>query len=147
MAKPQGQRQVSCYHCGHPFMVGGRAMSTPCPKCNRPVLIEDVVVKGYKGVISVETCGKLIVKRLGRVVAQQRIVAHQGIEVEGTVECRQVFSGGTVRIGPKGVWKGDLKAAALEVREGARIRASHFMIPYLPEKPQRRPQDPAPDAR
>ena len=111
-------------------MVGGRAMSIPCPNCNKPVLIEDVIVKGYKGVISLETCGKLIVARRGRVVAQQRIVAHGGIEVEGTVEGPQVYSGGTVRIGPKGTWKGDLKAPALEVQDGAKIRSSHFTIPY-----------------
>ena len=109
-------------------------MSIPCPGCNKPVLIEDVIVKGYKGVITVETCGKLIVRRRGRVVAQQRIIAHQGIEVEGTVESPRVMSGGPVRIGPKGVWKGDLRAPSLEVQEGAKIRNSHFTIPYRPRK-------------
>lgn len=104
----------------------------PCPGCNKPVLVEDIVVKSYKGVISVETCGRLIIHKRGRVVAQQRVVAHEGIEVLGALEGKQILSGGPVHIGPKGKWSGDLKAPALSVEEGAVVRPSHFTIPADP---------------
>lgn len=107
-------------------------MSVPCPACNKSVLIEDVVVSSYKGVLSVETCGKLIIRRRGRVVAQHRVVAHEGIEVEGELDCRQVLSGGLVRLGAKAEWRGDLRAPALAVAAGAKIRASHFRVPDDP---------------
>src|SRR5262245_5007112 len=73
MQKPEGAHDIICYHCGHKIMVGGRAQSTSCPGCHKRVMIEDIVVKAYQAVLSLETCGKLIVPKGGQVVAQQRV--------------------------------------------------------------------------
>jgi len=123
---------VYCYLCGHPIQVGGRTMSTSCPGCNKPVIVEDIVVKDYRGVVKLETCGKLIVKRRGRVSAQQRVVAHEGIEVEGVLHCKQALTAGKVWIGPKAEWRGDLQAPTLIVEEGAKLERGYFEVPHDP---------------
>lgn len=132
MQKPEGAYDIHCYHCGHKFVVGGRAQSTSCPGCHKRVMIEDIVVKAYQAVISLETCGKLIVPKGGQVVAQKRIVAFKGIEVEGKLQCKEALSAGLVTIGPKAEWKGDLKAEALAVRHGAVIQGGYFTVPADP---------------
>jgi len=107
-------------------------MSTSCPGCHKPVIVEDIVVKSYKPVFNVETCGKLIVRRNGRVLAQKRVVAHEGIEVEGFLQCKEAESSGLVQIGPKAEWQGDLRSPVLSVEAGAKIRGGHFRIPDDP---------------
>lgn len=131
-AGPAGPRQVFCYHCDHPLMVGAMAMSTNCPGCNKPIILEDIVVKSYKAVFNVETCGKLIVKKGGRVVAQKRIVAHAGIESDGVIQCKTAITGSHVRLGKKSEWRGDLRTPTLIVEPGAKIQTSHFSVPDDP---------------
>src|SRR5262245_64015976 len=92
---------VHCYHCGRRFGVGARTQSTSCPGCYKRVMIEDIVVKAYQAVISAETCGKLIVAKHGHVVAQKRVIAFKGIEVEGKLQCKEAISAGLVQIGPR----------------------------------------------
>lgn len=149
MARSGEQRQVFCYHCGHSMDVGGRAMSMPCSVCNKTVLIEDVVVKSYQGVHSIETCGKLIVKKKGKVVAQSRVVAHGGIDLEGSIHCPHALVSGLVRMGPKSEWRGDLRATALSVAEGAKILRGSFVIPDDPldslRKQAKNRRNPPPD--
>lgn len=130
MAKPPGPpRSIHCYYCGRSISVSGRTTSTVCPACNKTVVVEDIVVKSYLGVRNVETCGRLIVTRKGRVVAQQRIVAHEGIELEGKLECKEALVTGPVVLGPKAEWRGDLAALSLSVAEGATIRRGYFAVP------------------
>jgi len=112
--------------------VGARTMSKPCPSCNKSLLIEDIVVKRYSGLINIETCGKLIVGKLGQAVAKNRIVALGGIEVEGRLDCKHALCAGKVKIGKKAEWKGDLYAVSLEVESGAVIQESRFKIPDDP---------------
>ena len=83
-------------------------MSTSCPGCHKSVLLEDIVVKGYKGVTNLETCGKLIVGRRGHAVAKNRIVAHSGIEVKGRVQCGHALTASRVTLFGKSEWRGDL---------------------------------------
>lgn len=133
MAKPPSpQREVICYRCGHRIAIGARTMSTSCPGCHKPVIVEDIVVKGYKGVFNVETCGKLIVPKKGRVVAQKKIIAHGGIEVEGVCECKEAITGGHVHLGKKAEWRGNLNAPSLSVEAGAKIRDAYMKIPDNP---------------
>ena len=130
MAKAAPQRKVQCYHCRHRFDISNRALSITCPKCAKPVVIEDVVITNAHNVRKIQTCGKVIIEKKGRVVAQL-IEAHGGVEVEGIIEAK-VLSGGPVKIGPKAQWKGDLAAPSLTAELGCRIERGFFTIPDDP---------------
>ena len=126
MARPTASKTVQCYHCRHPFEVGGRAMSTSCPGCHKPVIVQDVIVTGLKTTQKLQTCGRVVIKARGRVIAG-RVEAQGGVEVLGAINAN-VTSAGPVVIGPKGRWKGDCHAPALEVKLGARIEGGFFEI-------------------
>lgn len=102
-------------------------MSTSCPKCSKALIVEDVIIKSAHAVRKIQTCGRLVVQKKGRVIAQV-VEAHDGVEVEGILEAT-VHSGGPVRIGPKAQWKGDCHAPALAVESGGRIAGGYFVIP------------------
>lgn len=110
-------------------------MSTSCPECNRSLVIEDVLVKGYMGVNSLETCGRLVIPKRKHVVVQSHVVAHAGIQVDGRLECEQAISRGPVVLGPKANWIGDLRAPSLVVSSGAVIQGGYFSIPDAPKVP------------
>lgn len=59
------------------------------------------------------------------------VEAHAGIEVLGVLEANAI-TGGSVRIGPKATWKGDLAARTLRVDSGARIVGGRFAVPDDP---------------
>jgi hypothetical protein len=128
MAKASGPKTIFCYHCGHRLEVSFRTKSTPCPGCYKSLLVEDIVVKSYRGVINLETCGKLIVRKKGHAVAQNRIVAQEGIELDGRLRCIEALTGGEVWLSKRSEWKGDLKAGTLVVEEGAVIREGRFLV-------------------
>ncbi len=126
MAKPTPPRTVQCYHCRHRFEVSPQTMTTVCPKCSKPLTVEDVVIKTAHSVRKIQTCGKLVVQKKGRVIAQT-VEAIGGVEVEGILEAK-VISGGRVRIGAGGQWRGDCAAPSLEVEQGGRIDGGFFEI-------------------
>jgi hypothetical protein len=126
MAKPTAPRSIHCYHCRHGFDVSPQTMTTVCPRCSKPLTVEDVVIKTAHSVRKIQTCGRLIVQKKGRVIAQS-VEALEGVEVEGILEAK-VMSGGKVWIGPKGQWKGDCAAPSLEVEPGGRIDGGYFEI-------------------
>jgi cytoskeletal protein CcmA (bactofilin family) len=130
MAKAPSLRTIQCYHCRHRFEVASKAMSIPCPKCAKALVVEDVVIKTAHNVRKIQTCGKLIVEKKGRVVAQS-VEAQGGVEVEGYLEAK-VQAGGHVKIGAKAQWKGDCAAPSLEVELGGRIERGYFVIPEDP---------------
>ena len=131
-AKPVGPHEVQCYHCRHRFEVGGRAQSTSCPGCNKPVIVEDIVVDKLKaGLIELRTCGSITVKKKGRIMAE-RIEAHGGIICEGIIDSKQVLSGKIVVIGKNATFKGNLEAPALDLKLGAKVKPSYFNIPSDP---------------
>jgi len=144
MARPEGHRFIYCYLCGHRFEVGRRTMSTSCPKCHRPVLVEDIVVKGYRAVMRLETCGKVVTKK-GGIVAQQHVVAHAGIVVEGRLNAKETRCPGHVTIASTAEWRGDLHAVSLELQEGAVIIDGHFRVPSDPLGPHRHQEKESPD--
>lgn len=110
-------------------------MSTTCPECNLSLVIEDIKVKGYIAVNSLETCGRLVIPKRKHVVVQAHVVAHAGIEVNGRLECEQAISQGPVILGPKADWMGDLRAPVLIVEPGATIQGGYFSIPEMPKVP------------
>jgi hypothetical protein len=101
-------------------------MTVSCPKCYKKLLVEDVVVKTAQGVTNLQTCGKIIIEKKGRVTATL-VEAHKGIEVYGILESK-VVSGGPVVIGDKGRWKGDCRAPSVEIAPGAKITSGYFEI-------------------
>ncbi len=131
MARHSGPRLVQCYLCGHRFEVGGRAQSTSCPGCYKPVQVGDVVVSGQRGPIrELRTCGRVTIKKRGRLMAES-IEAHGGIDCQGVVTARRVLSGKTVELGAKSQWQGDLTAPNVAMKLGARVLGM-FEVPADP---------------
>lgn len=132
MAKNKGPRLIQCYHCRHRFEVGGRAQSTSCPGCNKPLIVEDLVIDKLKaGLIELRTCGSITVKKKGRIMAD-RIEAHGGIVCDGVIEAKQVVSGKTVVLSKTATYRGDLQAPAVQMAAGAKIKPSLFAVPSDP---------------
>jgi Polymer-forming cytoskeletal len=128
MAKASVPRTIHCYHCRHRFEVSPQTLTATCPKCAKHLQLEDVVVKVTYSVRKIQTCGRLLVQKKGRVIAQS-VEAHGGVEVEGALEAN-VLSGGPVRIRSKAQWKGDCAAPSLEVELGGQIDKGYFVIPH-----------------
>ena len=123
------RRQVVCYLCNHAFEVSGMTQSTSCPGCNKPVLVADQHIKsGVRGPMrEIRTCGRVFVGKRARLIAE-RVEAHSGIEIQGTVEAQAVVSGETVKLGPKAVYKGALRAPRLVVEAGAKLAWSEVEV-------------------
>ena len=131
MARSSGRHTIQCYHCRVRFEVGRRARSTSCPGCYKPIIVEDIVVKKLKPVQKVQTCGKVIVRRSGRILAE-RIEAHAGIKCLGAINATSILTGGHVFIGPNASWKGDLHSPSVEIKGGAQIARCYFTVPDDP---------------
>jgi cytoskeletal protein CcmA (bactofilin family) len=101
-------------------------MSGSCPACSRQVNLGDVIVKDTHWGGGLRTCGRIVVLRRGRVVANE-VIAVQGVEVQGVLEAK-VVSGGPVRIGPRATWKGNCTAPSVKVDPGAVISGGEFDI-------------------
>lgn len=126
MAKKALAREVRCYHCERVFEISAKAMTVSCPGCFKPVLVEDIVVRNAQGNTTLQTCGRLVVEKRGRVTAK-KIQAGQGVEMLGILQA-SVESGGEVRIGPTGNWTGDCCAKSLRVEPGGVIVGGFFRI-------------------
>jgi hypothetical protein len=124
---PRPQRRVQCYHCRHRFDIAAQTQSTSCPKCSKQLRVEDVIVKGLEAVRKIQTCGKIVIEKKGRVIAQT-VEAHGGVFVEGVLDAN-VISGGHVKIGSKALWKGDCRAPSIEIEGGCVITSGFFSIP------------------
>lgn len=126
MARDATRRSVQCYHCAHRFAVGAKAISLPCPACHRHLHVDDVTVRNAHGVTRVQTCGRVLVERRGRLIARL-IQAHEGLVVHGVLD-GNVISGGPVVLASSARWKGDCRAPRLVVEPGAEIHGGWFCI-------------------
>jgi len=134
MARNKGPRLIQCYHCRHRFEVGGRAQSTSCPGCNKPLIVEDLVYDKKKsgiGKLKVQTCGSVTVKKGGRLTAEL-VEAHGGVNCQGTIEAKRVISGKAVVLGKTGLFYGTLHAPGVEMALGAKVKPSLFEVPSDP---------------
>jgi Polymer-forming cytoskeletal len=123
------QRRIACYHCHHEFDIGTHAKTGSCPKCSKRLLLEDVVVKALEAVRRIQTCGKVIVQKKGRVIAQL-VEAKEGVFVEaGGILEANVVSGGLVKISSKATWKGDCRAPRVVIEDGCLINGGYFEVP------------------
>jgi len=108
-------------------------MSVPCPKCNKAHKVEDITIKSYLPVNDLQTCGRIIVTKIGRIVAKL-IRCGDGIECEGTIE-GAIETDGKLVLGPKASWKGkSLFTGGLEIADGAKL-VGYVKVPYAPPKP------------
>ena len=76
--------------CGHLFEVGASAQSTSCPSCYKPVIVSDIIVNAFKAVTKVQTCGRIVIQKKGRVIAEL-VVANSGIEADGATIANSYF--------------------------------------------------------
>lgn len=120
-------RPVQCYHCRHRFEVAAQARTASCPKCSKGLQLDDVIISDYHAVRKIQTCGRVVVNKKGRIVAQL-VEASEGVEIQGAIEAK-VITSGSVFVGPKGQLKGDCAAKSLAVELGALIGPGMFRIP------------------
>ncbi|MBX3358274.1 MAG: polymer-forming cytoskeletal protein [Phycisphaeraceae bacterium] len=132
MAKAPATRVVTCYHCRAVVELSAQARSATCPKCHKGLVLDDVVVEGYRAVRKIQTCGRVVVEKKGRFVGQS-VEAIGGVEIQGTVEAN-IICGGRVHMGPKSHLKGDLTAGSLAVELGATIAGAVVKVPEEREK-------------
>jgi len=102
-------------------------MTVACAKCGKRVIVHNVSVKDMQGVTKLQTCGKLVIEKKGKLIASL-VEAHQGIEVLGTLESKEILVRGPVILGPKSTFKGDLCAEAVQIDKGAKITGGTFCI-------------------
>ena len=134
MAKNKGPRMIQCYHCRHRFEVGGRAQSTSCPGCNKPLIVEDLVFDKKKsgiGRVKIQTCGSITVKKGGRITAEL-VEGHGGITCHGTIEAKEVISGKVMVLAKTSLFYGNLKAPGVDMALGAKVKPSLFEVPSDP---------------
>lgn len=117
MARNHARKAVTCYLCGHVFEVSTRAMTVSCPKCARQLMVEDVTVKGYTAVTTLPSCGSILVKPKGRVVAR-KVIGQQGVTCEGKIE-GTIETTATVHLGKNACCKGAIHAGRLVIADGA----------------------------
>ncbi|MBA4029210.1 MAG: hypothetical protein C0475_08795 [Planctomyces sp.] len=101
-------------------------MVLTCPRCYQRVRVEDVVVDQELYTPRIETCGRVVIRRRGRVVADT-VRAAMGVEVLGKMEARSVAAP-NVYIGPGAAWTGDCSAHRIVVETGANIFGGRFRI-------------------
>lgn len=132
---------MQCYHCDQRFEVGSKAMTVSCPSCFKPLMVQDLNIKTLEAVKRLETCGKIVILKKGRVMAD-RVVGMEGVEVEGIMH-GNVRSGTPVRIAAGAEWKGDLEAPGIELDPSAVVLGGFWRIPtrVLSDEPPKKLAD------
>jgi len=119
IGKPQGEKQVTCTHCGHRIEVPRRAMSTACPHCHKRLILEDYKVDTYYAVRDFATTGDIVVEKKGHVVAPIKVA---NLTVKGKVQ-GAVTANGEVKLTKTGYFKGEIAARSLSVEAGGVLDA------------------------
>lgn len=131
IGRPQGDKHVTCTHCGNEVQVPKRAMSTSCPHCNKRLIIEDFKVDSYYAVRDFSTSGDIVVEKKGHVVAP---IKASNLTVKGRVQ-GAVVALGEVKLTKTGYLKGEIAARSLCVEQGGvldaylRIGAENQFVP------------------
>lgn len=119
IGRPQGDKHVTCTHCGHELDVARRAMSTACPHCHKRLILEDYKVDSYYAVRDFSTSGDIVVEKKGHVVAPIRVA---NLTVKGKVQ-GAVTALGEVKLTKTGYLKGQIAAKSLCVDAGGFLDA------------------------
>jgi hypothetical protein len=119
IGRPQGDKNVTCTHCGHSLDVARRAMSTFCPNCRKRLILEDFKVDSYYAVRDFSTSGDIVVEKKGHVVAP---IKAANLTVKGKVQ-GLVQAQGEVKLTKTGYLKGEIAARSLCVEAGGVLDA------------------------
>lgn len=119
-------RTVRCYLCGKPFDAPTRAMSLSCPWCYRRVTLDDVVVRDECYTNRVQTCGRVVVLKRGKLRAGL-IEASLGVEVYGLIEGK-IRSHARLYVAPKGCLRGEAWAPTVQLEPGAVVDGASLKI-------------------
>jgi len=126
MTKPL-TRVVRCLHCAAAVRVPDAATVLTCPTCYQRVRVEDVVVENELVLPRLETCGRIVIRRRGRLYTRLGVRASLGVEVLGELQAETVNSC-RVYIGPQATFRGDCQAGGITVETGATILGGRFQI-------------------
>jgi hypothetical protein len=97
-------------------------------------MVADEIVKTGKRrgpIRELRTCGKIVVGKRARLICEH-LEAHGGIESQGIIDAKDVICGGTLTLGAKSEFKGELHAHAVVMEPGAKVKPSPFHIPSDP---------------
>lgn len=117
---------VGCYHCGNKVETPRRATAASCPRCGKRIVLGDVTIKRTCWVARVETAGRVIVEKNGRVKAGE-IRATRGVKVLGEVEAK-IVSLGPVFLGKHARVRGGVRAPKVHMEPGAIVEGGRFEI-------------------
>lgn len=106
--------------------MSAKAMTVSCPACSRALMVEDVVIKTTHAVRKLQTCGRIVVQKRARVIADL-VVGQEGIEVLGVLEAKQAKTS-RVHVRSKGRWQGDCEANYVVVDLGGAVTKGNFVI-------------------
>jgi cytoskeletal protein CcmA (bactofilin family) len=123
---------VTCYLCGHDFEVSPKAITVSCPSCARQLMAQDVTIKGHTAVTTLPSCGKVVVKLRGRVVAK-KVIGQEGVTCEGSIE-GAIETTATVRLERKAKCHGAIRAGRLIIADGASLEGE-ICVPWRPAEP------------
>ena len=126
---------VQCYHCDERFMVSAKAMTVSCPACSRALMVEDVIIKTTHAVRKLQTCGRIVIQKRARVIADL-VVGQEGIEVMGVLEAKYAKAA-HVHVRLKGRWQGDCETHRVVVDAGAVVTQGNFVISVPVREPAR----------
>ena len=107
---------IVCLYCSKPQEVARRAMTVTCRFCNKSLKLEDLHFSAYQARRAIDTCGVVTVEKKGNVVADKIMCG--GLVVRGKLK-GDIFSRGSVLIGPEADVRGDITAPSLAVGAGA----------------------------
>ena len=97
-----------------------------CPGCYQRVRVEDIVINADVVERALETCGRLLIDRRGR-VRTGRLAAGLSIEIRGQVAAGEVVTD-RLYVGARAVISGDCRAGALVIEPGAVIGGGRFSV-------------------
>jgi|GEM_PF-2329383 len=111
------RKKVCCHYCGRDLLVSTFAFSVVCPNCCQRLSVEDYIIKSYREVSGIDTCGTMLVTQKGDLRAKLRV---RDLDIQGRVN-GTVQASGKVTVAPNAHLEGNITARSLEVNEGAHL--------------------------
>ena len=112
--------------------VSARALSVFCPHCQKRAALESLRIIGSHPARTLATCGDILIERTARLHLS---VIGNNVVIYGHVR-GPVVANETVEVGPTGHVLGDITAAKIIVRDGARIDGRCEMTRAAPPDPR-----------
>lgn len=118
--KDTGPRSVLCPNCGGGLEVAAAAQSVSCRHCNTSVKVADQKITQYAAMVTLETCGSIVVEKKGALVVQKRCIG-SSLVVRGSLKGPAIVHGAaTIEAGAQMI--GDLSTRTLTIEEGATLK-------------------------